>query len=66
MTADDKKRRHEIVQHTEAKIMQKQAKREKWKQNVDATAQCIAGIPSILDKEKITALKGHVGISNAA
>ena len=40
--------------------MQKQAKREKWKQNADATAQHIAGIPLILDKEKITALKGKV------
>jgi hypothetical protein len=26
--ADDKNRRHEIVQHTEAKIVQKKAKRE--------------------------------------
>ena len=37
MTADDKKRRHEIVQHTEAKIVQKQAKREKRKQNAADT-----------------------------
>jgi hypothetical protein len=59
MTADDKKRRHEIVQHTEAKIMQKKAKREQRKQKADATAQRIAGISLILDKEKITALKGQ-------
>jgi hypothetical protein len=59
MTADDKKRRHEIVQHTEAKIVQKQAKREKRKQNAAATAQRIAEISLILDKEKVTALKGQ-------
>jgi len=59
MTADDKKRRHEIVQHTEAKIVQKQAKKEKWKQNAAATAQHIAEISLILDKEKITVLKGQ-------
>jgi hypothetical protein len=38
MTANDKKRKHEIVQCTEAKIVQKQAKREMQKQNADATA----------------------------
>ena len=59
MTADDKKRRHEIVQHTEAKIVQKQAKREKRKENAAATAQRIAEISLILDKEKVTALKGQ-------
>ena len=39
--------------------MQKQAKREKWKQNAADTAQRIAAISLILDKEKITALKGQ-------
>ena len=59
MAAGDKKRRHEIVQHTEAKIMQKKAKREQRKQKADATAQRIAGISLILDKKKIIALKGQ-------
>jgi hypothetical protein len=39
--------------------MQKKAKREQRKQKADATAQRIAGISLILDKEKITALKGQ-------
>jgi hypothetical protein len=59
MTANDKKRRHEIVQHTEANIVQKQAKREMQKQNADATAQHIAEISLILVKKKITALMGQ-------
>ena len=59
VTVEDKKRRHEIVQHTEAKILQKKEKREKRKQKADATAQHIAGIAMVLDKEKISTLKGQ-------
>ena len=39
--------------------MQKTAKRAQRKQRADAAAQRIAGIALVLDKEKITALKGQ-------
>ena len=58
-SSEDKKRRQKIVQHTEAKILQKTAKRAQRKQRADAAAQRIAGIALVLDKEKITALKGQ-------
>jgi hypothetical protein len=39
--------------------LQKKAKRKQRKQKADAAAQRIAGIALVLDKEKITALKGQ-------
>jgi hypothetical protein len=56
-TAEDKKRRHEIVQHAEAKILQKKARWEQWKQKADAMAQQISGMALVLDKAKIPGLK---------
>jgi hypothetical protein len=56
---EDKKRKHEIVEHTEARIAQKTAKRAQRKQKADATAQRIAEISLILNKEKVAALKGQ-------
>jgi hypothetical protein len=58
-TAEDKKRRHEIVQHAEAKILQKKARREQRKQKADAMAQQISGMALVLDKAKIPGLKGQ-------
>jgi hypothetical protein len=58
-TAEDKKRRYEIVQHAEAKILQKKARREQRKQKADAMAQQISGMALVLDKAKIPGLKGQ-------
>jgi hypothetical protein len=56
---DDKKRRQEIVEHTEARVAEKREKRKQRKKKAEDKARYIAEIALVLDKDKVAALKGQ-------
>jgi hypothetical protein len=56
---EEKKRRQEVVLHAEAKIAKQANAAKKRKEKAAATAQKIAGITLILDREEVVKLKGQ-------
>lgn len=54
----EKKRREEIIKHTEERIKKKEASKETRAKNAAEKAKKIAAIPLIFDKDKINSLKG--------
>ncbi|KAF8801159.1 hypothetical protein BYT27DRAFT_7216270 [Phlegmacium glaucopus] len=55
---EEKQRKNELVDHREATRVNKLAKKAKKQQTVEETKLRLAGINLILDKDRVTALKG--------
>jgi hypothetical protein len=56
---DNKKRKQEIVEHTEARVAEKRAKKLQREKKAKEKAKQIAEIALVLDKDKVTILKGQ-------